>query len=188
MSTSKACPHVAKGNKLYIKQHIIFVFHLLLMCSVMWQQLWQEQWGLLTCNLQPVLANAAGMLWDDGHAVSLGKTLCSRKPYLQGLIWLRRQGAHSWPTAMSPSSHLCEGVSFTLTTVSALPAYLPCAFPCAAPQRLADALLHIAPAPDCCKLSEFTHGSFQLWNINPLFQIDEITAVENQFIPSCDCR
>lgn len=163
MSTSKACPHLAKGSKLYIKQQIIFVFHLLLMCSVMWQQLWQEQWRLLTRNLQPVLANAAGMLWDDGRTVSLGKTLCSRKPDLEGLIWLHRQGTHSWPTATSPSSHLCEGASFTLTMVSALPAYLPHAFPCAAPQRLADVLLHLTPASDRCKLSDFTHGSFQLY-------------------------
>lgn len=92
MSTSKTCPHVAQGNKLYIKQHIIFVFHLLLMCSSMWQKLWQEQWRFLTRNLQSVLANAAEMLWEDGHAVSLGKTLCSKKPYLQGLIWLHRWG------------------------------------------------------------------------------------------------
>lgn len=92
MSTSKACPHLAKGNKLYIKQHVISVSHLLLMCSVMWQQLWQKQWRFLTHNLQPVLANAAEMLWDDECTVFLGKTLCSRKLYLQGLVWLHRRG------------------------------------------------------------------------------------------------
>lgn len=109
-----------------------------------------------------MLENAAGMLWDDGHAVSLGKTLCSKKLYLQGLIWLHRQGTHTWPTATSPFSHLREGASFTLTMVSALPAYLPRALPCAASQWLANALLHLTPASDCSKLSDFTHGSFQL--------------------------
>lgn len=69
---------------------------------------------------------------------------------------------HSWLTAMSPSSHLCEGALFTLTMVSALPTYLPHALPCAAPRWLADALLHLTPAPDSCKLSDFIHGSFQL--------------------------
>lgn len=163
MSTSKACPHLAKGNKLYIKQHAISVSHLLLMCTVMWQQLWQEQWRFLTRNLLPVLANAAEMLWDDGRAVSLGKTWCSRKPYRAWFGCIDEGLPHSWFSAMSLSSHLCEGALFTLTMVSALPTYLSHALPCAAPWRLADALLHLTLAPDSCKLSDFTHGSFQLY-------------------------
>lgn len=96
MSTSKTCPHLAQGNELSIKQHIIFVFHLPLKCSVMWQQLWQEQWRFLTHNLQSVLVNAAERLWDNGHAVSSGKKFCSGKPYSQALIWLHRQGTSTW--------------------------------------------------------------------------------------------
>lgn len=134
------------------------------------------------CNLQLVLANAVEMLWDDGHAVFLGKTSCYRKLLLQDLIWLHRWGT-STQLAYCHVSFLSlvwrsfiyfdNGICFASISLSW--------FNLCCPTMAADALLHLTLPQIAASWVTSLMGLFSCtWNANPMFQIgDEITAVEN---------
>lgn len=187
MSISKACPPLVQGNEFYIKQHISFVSHLQLICSVMWQQLWlwQEQWRFLTCNL-----------------ICAGK--CSREAVGQWTSSLSKQKVMLWKDLLTRFNLALQTRGFHVAGI--LPALHP--FTCVKK-------LHLLWQPYLLLLYIFLmlfiilpHNgllmfSFKLplqiavtshtdlvsctWHANPMFlRGDEITAVESWFVPKCD--